>query len=865
MTSPQMLPETTDVRLPLPIHPSGATPGATAPPLAGVVAGTDPDTVLELLTAWAASDGLTLYPHQEEALLELASGSHVVLSTPTGSGKSLVAVGAHALALAEGRRSFYTAPIKALVSEKFFALCEVFGAERVGMMTGDAGINTDAPIVCATAEVLANLALRQGRAADVGQVVMDEFHYYGDRDRGWAWQVPLIELVDAQMLLMSATLGDMRPLAQRLQERSGTATALVVSALRPVPLAFEYSLTPLHETVELLLRGDQAPVYVVHPSQKDALDHASSLMSGTVRSKEQKDAIRAEVGAFRFGTGFGRTLSRLVAAGVGVHHAGMLPRYRRLVERLTQRGLLAVVCGTDTLGVGINVPIRTVLIVSLTKYDGRKVRLLSAREFHQVAGRAGRAGFDTSGTVVVQAPEHVIENERMAAKATNDPAKRKKMVKKKPVPGTVSWGSETFDRLVHAQPEPLTSHFRITHSLLLNVVARPGDAFRAVRHLIEDSDEPRARQLHHMRRAIAAYRSLLVAGVVERVDPPDADGRTVRLTVDLQRDFALNQPLSTFALAAMELLDADVPDHALDLVSVIEATLDDPRQVLAAQRNAARGEAVQGMKAEGIEYEQRMELLEEVTHPRPLAELLEPAFETYGEGHPWVSEFELSPKSVVRDMVERAATFTEYVRVYDLIRSEGVLLRYLADAYRALRQTVPDDTRTEELRDLVEWLGELVRQVDSSLLDEWAQLAAGTEAGAEVRPGSIDDGPPPVTRNARAFRVLVRNEMFRRVRMASLRHWNPLGELDADAGWDADRWREALRAYFAEHDEIGTGPDARGPDRFMVTVVPGLWRVRQAFDDPLGHLDWGISAEVDLAASDEAGEAVVRVVDVGRL
>ena len=842
------------------------TATAATAPLGDITPGMDADTVLERVTGWAASLGLTLYPHQEEALLEVAAGSNVVLSTPTGSGKSLVATGAHALALAEGRRSFYTAPIKALVSEKFFALCDVFGAERVGMMTGDAGINTDAPIVCATAEVLANLALRQGRAAEVGQVVMDEFHYYGDRDRGWAWQVPLIELPDAQFLLMSATLGDMTTVAGKLRKRTGRDTAVVTSVQRPVPLTFDYVLTPLHETIEILLRDGEAPVYVVHPTQAAALEHASSLMSTTVRTKEQKEAIKTEIGAFRFGAGFGKTLSRLVLAGVGVHHAGMLPRYRRLVERLTQRGLLAVVCGTDTLGVGINVPIRTVLIVSLTKYDGRRVRLLSAREFHQIAGRAGRAGYDTAGRVVVQAPEHVIENERAAAKATNDPAKRRKLVRKKPPPGTVTWGEPTFQRLVEAQPEPLQSSFGVSHAMLLNVIARPGDAFPAMRRLVEENDDSRPRQLQHARRAISAYRSLLQAGVVERLDPPTPDGRTVRLTVDLQRDFALNQPLSTFALAALELLDVESPDYPLDVVSVIEATLDDPRQVLNAQRHAARGEAVQAMKAEGLEYEERMELLEEVTHPRPLAELLEQAYETYAEGHPWVKEYELSPKAVVRDMYERAATFTEYVRAYDLVRSEGVLLRYLADAYRALRQTVPEEARTEELRDLAEWLGELVRQVDSSLLDEWALLAAGAQAGSEeVRPGSVDDGPPPVTRNVRAFRVLVRNELFRRVRLASLRHWTPLGELDAEAGWDAARWQEALEAYFAEHDEIGTGPDARGPDRFMVTVAAGRWLVRQIFEDPAGDHDWGISAEVDLAASDEAGEAVVRVTDVGQL
>ena len=687
-----------------------------------VPADPDPDSLFDSFAEWAGEQGLDLYPAQTEALIELVSGSNVVLATPTGSGKSLVATGALYAALAQGRRGVWTAPIKALVSEKFFALCATFGAQNVGMLTGDAAVNPGAPIITATAEVIANQALREGPDADLGLVVMDEFHYYADPDRGWAWQVPLLELTRAQFLLMSATLGDVTRFRDDLTRRTGRPTAVVATGDRPVPLHYYYARTPVHETLEELLSTGQAPVYVVHPTQAAALERAQALTSVNVATRGQRDAIAEAVGGFRFSAGFGKTLSRLVRHGIGVHHAGMLPRYRRLVETLAQAGLLKVVCGTDTLGVGINVPIRTVLVTSLSKYDGVRVRHLSAREFHQVAGRAGRAGFDTAGTVVVQAPDHDVENERLRRKAGDDEKKLKRIVKKKAPDGFVSWGEPTFERLVHAEPEPLTSSFRVTHAMLLNVIARPGNPYTAMRHLLEDNDEPRAAQLRHIRHAIAIYRALLAGGVVERIDPPLPDGRTVALTVDLQPDFALNQPLSTFAVAALELLDRDSPTYPLDVLSVLESTLEDPRQVLSAQRSKARGEAVAAMKAEGIEYDERMELLEEVTYPRPLAELLGHAYDSYCKGHPWVADHELKPKSVARDMSERAMTFTEYVGFYGLARSEGLVLRYLADSFKALRQTVPEVMRTEELQDLTEWLGELVRQVDSSLLDEWERL-----------------------------------------------------------------------------------------------------------------------------------------------
>ncbi len=820
-----------------------------------------PDSVFDAFAGWAKEQGFALYPHQEEALIEVVSGANVILSTPTGSGKSLVAMGAHFTALAAGRRSFYSAPIKALVSEKFFALCAAFGPDQVGMMTGDASVNATAPIICCTAEVLASIALRDGADADVGQVVMDEFHFYADPERGWAWQVPIVELPRVQFVLMSATLGDVTRFETDLTRRTGQPTAVVRSAERPVPLIYSYVLTPLHETLEELLSTHQAPVYVVHFTQAAALEQAQALMSVNVCSRAEKDEIAAMIGGFRFTAGFGKTLSRLVRHGIGVHHAGMLPKYRRLVETLAQAGLLKVICGTDTLGVGINVPIRTVVFTALSKYDGSKTRLLQAREFHQIAGRAGRAGFDTTGRVVVQAPEHVIENEKALAKAGDDVKKRRKVVRKKPPERFVSWGQPTFDRLVAADPEPLSSSFKVSHAMLLNVIGRPGDAFGAMRHLLTDNHEDRAAQRRHIHQAIAIYRALLAGGVVERLAEPDAEGRRVRLTVDLQFDFALNQPLSPLALAAISLLDVEAPDYPLDVVSAIEATLDNPRTVLSAQQFRARGEAVAQMKADGVDYDTRMDLLESVSYPKPLADLLDAAYDMYRRGHPWVADYELAPKSVVRDMYERAMTFTEYVSFYGLSRSEGLVLRYLADAYKALKQTVPDEAKTEELGDLIEWLGELVRQVDSSLLDEWEQLRDPSGALAEAAPVR----PQAVTGNVRAFRVLVRNAVFRRVELAALGRYAELGELDADAGWDAAAWEAAVEPYFEEHDEIGTGADARGPALLIIDEGADRWRVRQIFDDPAGHHDWGISAEVDLAASAEAGEAVLRVTEVGQL
>ena len=869
----------------------------------------EPEEVYLAFSSWAETTGRPLYPHQDEALSEILEGRHVIAATPTGSGKSMIALAAHTASLARGGRSYYTAPLKALVSEKFFELVRLFGADNVGMVTGDTSINAAAPIICCTAEILANQSLREGEDMDVDCVIMDEFHYYADPQRGWAWQVPLLELPQAQMVLLSATLGDVSFFVRDLRERTGREVAVVDDAVRPVPLEMEYVVEPIGELLQRLVGQDKAPVYVVHFSQKEAVERATSLLSVDLASKSRKAEIVKALGDFRFGGGFGATLSRLLRAGIGVHHAGMLPRYRRLVERLAREGLLSVICGTDTLGVGINVPIRSVVMTSLVKFDGSKERHLTAREFHQIAGRAGRAGFDTRGYVSVQAPEHVIENAKALAKAGDDERKRRKIVRKKAPEGRVNWTDKTFERLRDAAPETLTSQFQVTTTMVLNLMERAGDPVAAMAELLERVHEPEAQRRRHIRRALEIYLSLRTAGVLTHVSSAQAaaDGRPrLRLAVDLPADFALNQPLAPFALAAMDLLNVEVPEHTVDVVSVVEATLDDPRPLLYAQQRAARGEAIAAMKAEGMDYEERMAALEEVTWPQPLVELLSPALEMYKQANPWIAEYELAPKSVVREMVENAMTFSDLISRYELGRSEGVVLRYLTDAYRALRQVVPEEHRTPEVVELIDWLGALVRAVDSSLLDEWEALgqAQASKAGEAAgllegdRPGADDssgverafgadeDGTVAFTRNRHAFRVAVRREMFRRVELMARDDVEALGRLDASSGWGEDRWDEVLGRYWDEYDWIGTDTSARAislapldeaPDETALAAAGvserlrealetsgrQVWLATQVLEDPDGDHDWRLTALVDLAECDREGRAVVHLLSVG--
>lgn len=826
------------------------------------------DAILESFLGWTRDRGISLYPAQEEAATALVAKDNVILATPTGSGKSMVAIAAHFIAMARKQRSFYTAPIKALVNEKFFALCETFGPENVGMMTGDATVNGGAPIICATAEIVANIALRDGADADIDQVVMDEFHYYSEPDRGWAWQVPLLELPRAQFLLMSATLGDTTWLENDLHERTGRTSTLVSGSTRPVPLDFHYVYTPIHETVEDLLHDGKAPIYVVHFSQREAVERAQAFTSIKLVTKEDKEAIAAGIGDFRFTSAFGKVLSRLLRQGIGIHHAGMLPKYRRLVERLSQQGLLKVICGTDTLGVGINVPIRTVLFTGLAKYDGIKSRILKSREFHQIAGRAGRAGYDSEGTVVIQAPEHEIENFRLRQRAGSDPKKLKKLRKKSAPDGQVTWSESTFERLTTAEPEELVSQFAMSNSMLLNVVARKQWTFEALRHLIRTNHDTRAKQNKTILRTIELYRGLLNAGVVEEYAADTPSGKDARLAQEMQRDFALNQPLSPFALAALELLDPESPTYTLDIISTFEAVLEDPRQILVAQQKAERGEEIAALKAEGVDHTERMAIVEDITWPQPLAEELEDAYDTFVEGNPWARDFTISPKSVVRDMIEKAMTFSDLIATYGLGRSEGVVLRYLTDAWRTLEHSVPEPYRTEELSDILVWLGELIRQVDSSLIDEWVMMgdpdAPLSEEQVREHAYGVED-TNALSGNPRALKRMVRNHFFRHVELFAFEKERELAELDSYLESPPD-WPAAMDDYFDEYADLGLDAEARSSHMVIIGVDesdPRRWTVRQILDDPEGDHGWAFEGVVDLDATDEAGEvrlAELRVV-----
>lgn len=812
------------------------------------------EEAFEAFTNWVADRGIELWPHQEEALMSLMVGDHVILGTPTGSGKSLVALGMHFMAMCFGETSYYTAPIKALVSEKFFNLVELLGRDNVGMITGDVHINTEAPVICCTEEILANQALREGPDALVHSVAMDEFHFFSDTDRGWAWQVPLLTLPKTQFLLMSATLGDVTQIADLLRRQTTRDVSNVTDAPRPVPLSYEYALTPLEGTVELALRKDEGPLYVVHFSQDAALTSAQNLASYGVATKEQREAVKEAMKGAQFSTAFGKTLKRLLGCGVGVHHAGMLPRYRLLVEKLAQQGLLPVICGTDTLGVGINVPIHTVVLTQLTKFDGRKMRRLRSREFHQIAGRAGRSGFDTEGVVIAEAPEHEIENHKAEVKAAGDPKKLKKIKKKRPPENFVNWNEDTFNKLIESVPEQLTPRMRITHSMVLAEVEQGGNARARVDQLIEDSLQPAEEKVKLHVRAAEVLQTLIDADVV--VHEVDENGEDVySVTMDLPEDFALDQPLSPFLLAALELLDPESPEYAFDLVSMVEATLEDPRQVLRAQERKARDAAMAEMKMDGVDYDERLERIADVTYPKPLEDLLDAAFSKYCDAVPWARDYCLRPKSVLRDMLESAADFKGYIQKLGIMRYEGILLRYLSEAFRGLDRTIPEDKRTEQLKDIIAWLGLIVRSVDSSLVDEWENAGAVLDAAP---PDAA--GVEAVVRDRRGLTVLVRNALFSRVCMAAHRDAAGLGEADGDWGFGERAWMQALDEYYETHEEILLDADARSKAYLMFDEADEeelrVWHVRQIFHDEAGDNDFVIVADVDLDATQE-GDGVV--------
>lgn len=870
------------------------------------------DLLLERFLDYAAGRRLALYPAQESAILELFEEKNVILNTPTGSGKSLVAAALHFKAVAQGRRSIYTCPIKALVNEKFMALCREFGPDNVGLSTGDASVNRDAPILCCTAEILANIALREGPQAGVQEVIMDEFHYYADRERGVAWQVPLLTLPQARFLLMSATLGDTAFFEECLTRINGRPTVTIASVDRPVPLEHAYSELPLAKTLESLVADGKAPVYVVHFTQLEAAQSAQDFTSINVCTREEKAAIAGVVEGFKFTSPYGPDIRKWLKHGVGLHHAGLLPKYRVLVEQLAQKGLLKVICGTDTLGVGINVPIRTVLFTRLCKFDGQKVGILTARDFHQIGGRAGRKGFDDRGWVVAQAPEHVIENLKLEEKSARD---GKKFVKRKPPEKFVNWDKNTFLRLIAAQPERLTSRFQVSHGMLLNVLSRDGDGCSAMQRLIHDCHETPRQKKEHARRAWQLFRSLLDRKIVEFIHPRGTDScqnpqpetpnlqsgtepasinpqsRTVRVNVELQDDFSMDQVLSLYLLETIPLVDPAQPDYALVLLTLVESILEDPEIILRKQLDKLKGQKVAELKMEGMDYDQRMEELEKLEHPKPNREFIYSTFNAFADRHPWVGQENIKPKSIAREMFETFRSFADYIRDYELQRSEGLLLRHLNSVFKVLSQTVPDNAKNDTVREMELYLGAMIRQVDSSLLDEWEKMRDPNYQRAEtkeVRPPGAGEAEADITRDTKAFTAAIRNRIF-----TFLRAW-VIGDFEAalavvatadgpaapvsgdapasDAAGAAETWTPERLAgladqYHADHSHLCLDPNARNTRHTYVLPSEDRksWRVQQMLIDPEEHNDWVAEFEVDLAQSRDAGGPVMRLRKIGVL
>ena len=845
-------------------HQAVSVPILPLPPAGSLL---DNSALLDRFLAYVADQKLELYPAQEEAILELYDGNNLILTTPTGSGKSLVAAALHYQSLAQGRRSVYTCPIKALVNEKWLALCRLFGPEKVGLSTGDASVNLGAPILCCTAEILANLALREGSGAQVDDVIMDEFHYYADADRGVAWQIPLLTLSKARFLLISATLGDPAFFQEALTRLNGLPTVVVTSSVRPVPLEYSYAETPLATTLEELVATRKTPVYVVHFTQSEAADSAQSFMSTNVCTREEKEKIAHALHGFKFASPFGPEVKRWIRHGIGIHHAGLLPKYRVLVEQLAQRGLLKVICGTDTLGVGINVPIRTVIFTQLCKYNGKKTTILNARDFHQISGRAGRKGFDDTGWVIAQAPAHAIENLLLEQKQA---ATGKKFVRRKPPEWNfVNWDKQTFHRLLQAVPERLTSQFKISHAMILNVLSRSSDGCRALQQLVAHSHEPPKAKQALRKRGWELFRALHEAEILQLI-PQTIEGAKVRVNLELQDDFSMNQTLSLYLLDTLRQIDPKAPDYALVVLTLVESILEDPDPILRSQLRKVKDRAMAEMKAEGVPYEKRMEELERLEHPKPNRDFIYASFNAFAAEHPWIDRENIRPKSIAREMFEDFRSFADYIKIYDLERSEGILLRHLSSVYKVLAQTVPDASKNETIVEMEDFLAALLRQIDSSLLDEWEKLRDPNYLPPsdlpEVRPFGAEE-TRDITRDAKTFTAAVRLEIFTFLRHlidgridAGLALVNGQPSAEAEP-WTVLRVEKALDDYRLGHENIRLDPEARNLRHTYVNPSPDRrqWRVQQMLVDPAEANDWVAEFDVDLSLSREAGRPVLQL------
>jgi superfamily II RNA helicase len=691
-------------------------------------------------------------------------------------------------------------------------------------------------------------------------------------------------------------------------------------------LEFESSETPLTERIAALLEAKRAPVYLVYFTQRSASEAAQSMMSLNVCSKEEKATLQAALEGVRFNSPYGKEVRRWLRHGIGVHHAGLLPKYRILVEQLAQKGLLKLICGTDTLGVGINVPIRTVVFTQLWKYDGKKAAVLTVRDFRQVAGRAGRKGYDDKGYVIAQAPEYMIENKRAEEKAAGDPKKQKKLVKQRAPEGSVGWDIKTFERLQTAPSEGLVSRFDISHGMLLLVLSRESDGCRAMRQLITDCHETPHKKRALRTRAWQLFRALVDRQIVEFLprsgerQQADANVRKLRVNLELQDDFSLHQALSLYLIDTLPLLTSGAgrppriaeasseslhdsastgqetspenrpetrapnPDYPFDVLTLCESIVEDPDQILRRQIDKLKGEKIMELKEAGVPYEERMEKLEAIEHPKPLREFLYKTFNAFAAAHPWINQENVRPKSIAREMFERYRSFSDYVKDYGLERSEGLLLRHLSQVWKVLSQTVPENAKTAEVVEMEDYFRELIRGIDSSLLEEWERLknpdfvaATTSDTDKPARPASFD-----ITRDAPTFRRLVRTAIFGFLQDIAAREFDSAlsrlrtGEAAAPAdndpiSPDARKLEAAFAAYFDARIRFRLDPEGRSAkhthwseDNAAPAADGGKqWLVAQVLIDAEEQNDWEATFTISLAESRAQNRAVLSFSGVG--
>ena len=788
-----------------------------------------PDILTDFLTE-TQSKGFSLYPAQEEAVMELLDGKNVILATPTGSGKSLVASFLHRLMLSKNMRSVYTCPIKALVNEKWMALCKEFGAQNVGLSTGDAAVNHNAPILCCTAEILEQIALRDGENSKIGAVAMDEFHYYSDKERGAAWQIPLLAMKQTQFLLISATLGDTSFFESEMTKLNGLQSVCIRNAERPVPLEFMYSESPLSNEIQKLLNEGKGPVYVVHFTQSEAAENAQAFTSLDIAGLLKKDKIAETLADFRFSSPFGADIKRWLKQGIGLHHAGLLPKYRILTEKMAQQGLLPIICGTDTLGVGVNVPIRTVLFTKLSKFNGEKTVILPVRDFHQIAGRAGRKGFDSVGYVVAQAPEHVIENKLREAKFSKT---GRKYQKASPPEKFVNWDKTTFEKLINGEPEKLISRFAVDANIILQTVPH---GCRALHNLIMNCHDTKEQKKIHIKRAKQIYRSLIAQNVIENADLNDR--------------FAMHQPLSLWLLESMEKI-ADL--NALTLLTLIEAILEEAEMVRRKQLARLKNEAIAEMKAQGIDFEERQARLEEMRPPEPEnAEWIEANFAEFAKKHPWVCGEKVHPQTIVLEMFAECYSFSGYIKLYGLERIEGLLLRHVNSVYKVLAHTVSQKYKNEEILETQDYLREMLQRVDSSLLDEWQRMQNPEFALPEEK----EEPLPPFAVSERMVKALV---------LQFLVAWNKDDFAAAAACFEpseefSEKSLAALRKQYTEtHGELRMDAEGRSNKHTEIKKNGDTWEVSRMLQDYEEQNDWEILFSVDLALSKREERLVIRM------